>query len=404
MDIVILGAGIAGASAALALHQQGHRVRLYERLDALTTMGAGLVLWPNASFVLAELGLLPEVAAISGQPVKMRRLDPQGDSLGDIDISALNALMGYGSYSILRRDLHALLLRHLSAQGIEVAFHHCVQTIEPQSHGHARVSFTNGSRVSADLILGADGRMHSVARQYVTGSKTPIYQGFVNWIGVAQSTSAMVEGITIDDYWGIGERFGLVAVTPHKIYWAAAKAVDIADASAQQESKSTIEKMFEHWAEPIGRIIRATPDDAMRKISVHDLDPISVWHRDNVLLIGDAAHAPLPTSGQGACQALEDAWHLARSLTPGQNDLAAALTAFTQQRAAKTVTITERARISAQTLFNTDEAHCAMRNETAKASDPMAAVQAMATGWAAHLPLTTKHECQSAVDATLSPE
>jgi len=402
MDIVILGAGIAGSSAAIALHQQGHRVRLYERRDALTTMGAGLVLWPNASFVLAELGLLPEVAAMSGRPLEMRRMDPQGGSLGAIDISTLDGLMGHSSYSILRRDLQALLLRHLAAQGIEVAFNHCVKAIEQGGDGSAVVCLADGSRICADLIVGADGRMNSLTRQYVTGSNTPVYQGFVNWIGVAESTSALVEDITIDDYWGIGQRFGLVAVTPHKIYWAAAKAVDIADASAQEESKSTIEKMFENWAEPIGRVIRATTNDAIRKIRVHDLDPIPVWHRDNVLLIGDAAHAPLPTSGQGACQALEDAWHLARSVTQGKNDLTGALVAFTQKRAAKTMTLTERARISAQTLFSVDKARCAIRNETAKASDPMADVQAMAKSWGAHLPLTVKEGRPNSVDAKLS--
>jgi hypothetical protein len=99
---------------------------------------------------------------------------------------------------------------------------------------------------------------------------------------------------------------------------------------------------------------------------------------------------------------LEDAWHLSRSLTQGKNDLTGALVAFTQQRMAKTATITERARISAQALFSVDKARCAIRNETAKASDPMADVQAMAKGWGAHLPLTVKEGRPNSVDAKLS--
>ncbi|MDR8073903.1 FAD-dependent monooxygenase, partial [Burkholderia cenocepacia] len=91
---------------------------------------------------------------------------------------------------------------------------------------------------------------------------------------------------------------------------------------------------------------------------VNDLDPVDAWHRGNVLLIGDAAHAPLPTSGQGACQALEEAWHLARCLdeydSANGGDLDAALAAFTLRRSGKTAAITERARAFAHLLFSDD--------------------------------------------------
>ncbi|AKV00319.1 2-polyprenyl-6-methoxyphenol hydroxylase [Labilithrix luteola] len=386
MDIAILGAGIAGASAALALHQQGHRVRLYERRSTLTTLGAGIVLWPNASFVLEQLGLLPEVAAVSGRPRAMLRLDPTGAPLGGVDVVALNALMGHGSHSILRRDLHAILLEHLASQGIAITLGRRAEGIESLGDGHAMVRFADGARISADLVIGADGRNHSVARRYVVGDSTPVYQGFVNWVGVAESTSALVDEVAIYDYWGVGERFGIVAVTPHKVYWAGAKAVDIDEATSQDSPKPLLEKMFEAWAEPIRDVLRATPGDTIRTIAVHDLDPIPVWHRDNVVLIGDAAHAPLPTSGQGACQALEDAWHLARILAEHE-ELASALTAFTHLRSAKTAAITEGGRAFAQSLFTTDEGRCHARNESAKAADPIAAVQGMAKLWGAELPL-----------------
>jgi FAD-dependent urate hydroxylase len=385
MDIAILGAGVAGSSAALALHQHGHRVRLYERRPMPATMGAGMVLWPNASFVLDALGLLRDVAEVSGRPQKMLQLDPAGGPLGGFDIGELDVLMGHGSYAILRRDLQALLLKHLVMQGIEVRFDRCAQAIEPGSDGRAAVHFASGHRTCADLIVGAEGRTRSVARRYVVGDNGPVYQGFVNWIGVAESRSAMVEDIAIYDYWGVGERFGLVPVTPRKVYWAAAKALDLAQASAVEAPKPAIEEMFATWAEPIGQVIRATPADAIRKILVHDLDPVPVWHRDNVLLIGDAAHAPLPTSGQGACQALEDAWHLARCLAQHGHDLAGALVAFTRLRSAKTAAMTERARTFARALFSTDPARCRARNEGAKSAGPFADVHAIAKSWGAGL-------------------
>ena len=84
MDIGILGGGIAGLSVALALHRSGHRPRVYERGAAPASMGAGVTLWPNAGAVLDRLGLLPDIAALGGRPVAMRRYDPAGNALGGL--------------------------------------------------------------------------------------------------------------------------------------------------------------------------------------------------------------------------------------------------------------------------------------------------------------------------------
>ncbi|WP_295961303.1 NAD(P)-binding protein, partial [uncultured Xanthomonas sp.] len=82
MEIGILGGGIAGLSVALALHKQGHTLRVYERRSGPATMGAGVTLWPNAGFVLQELGLLEDVGAVGGRPVSVHRKDAAGNALG----------------------------------------------------------------------------------------------------------------------------------------------------------------------------------------------------------------------------------------------------------------------------------------------------------------------------------
>ena len=114
---------------------------------------------------------------------------------------------------------------------------------------------------------------------------------------------------------------------------------------------------------------------------MHDLEPLPVWSRANVLLVGDAAHAPLPTSGQGACQALEDAWHLARCLEEAGATLDAALQRFTRIRGPKTAQLTQQARGFAQALFITDPDVCRTRNQQVLAADPVQQVQVMAAGW-----------------------
>src|SRR5256885_13217795 len=97
-------------------------------------------------------------------------------------------------------------------------------TLFRSANGRAMAHFDNGASTRPDLLIGADGRMDSVARKFVAGDNTPVYQGFVNWIGVAQAQHALVDDIAIQDFWGAGERFGCVAIRPELVYWAAAQA------------------------------------------------------------------------------------------------------------------------------------------------------------------------------------
>ncbi|KFG95689.1 monooxygenase [Burkholderia paludis] len=395
MEIAILGAGVAGMSTALALAGRGHRISLYERRPSESTMGAGVVLWPNAGFVLAQLGLLPDIVEVGGHLHAMRCIDRHGAPLKVTDIRALDRRMGFPTHSILRRDLQAVLTRHLAARGIDVRFGHGATAIETGTDGRAVVRFDNGTTVAPDLVIGADGRMNSVARHYVVGHNTPVYQGFVNWIGIAQRDAPLVDEVSIFDYWGVRERFGIVAVDRHRMYWAAAwPETDPGDAT-ERDPGAMLERRFATWPAPVADVIRATPSDTITKIRVHDLDPVDVWHRGNVLLIGDAAHAPLPTSGQGACQALEDAWHLARCLdghgAGNGSDLEAALVSFTMLRRPKTAAITERARDFAHLLFGENASESARQQ-----IEPVAEIEALTNAWGAHLPMAQVRERQDA--------
>lgn len=392
MDIGILGGGIAGLSAALALHKQGHRCRVYERRAAPSVMGAGVTLWPNAGFVLQELGLLEDVGAAGGRPVSVHRMDAAGEPLGGLDITLLDQIMGYPTHTILRRDLQMVLLDHVTRAGIPVRFGHRAVAIELDASGNAVARFDNGQSIRPDLLVGADGRMDSVARRFVAGDNTPVYQGFVNWIGVAQGKRALVSEVGIQDYWGSGDRFGCVAIRKDLVYWAAAQARPLPAATPTADMHSEVRDLFSGWPEPVARLIDATPAHSVQRIAVHDLEPLPTWRRANVLLVGDAAHAPLPTSGQGACQALEDAWHLAQCLEEGDGGMDEALLRFADVRGPKTTKLAEQGRMFARGLFATDPDACRIRNERAKASDPARDALAMAAGWSQGLPMAERIE------------
>lgn len=389
MDIAILGGGVAGVSSAIALKQRGFNVTVYERQHRPATIGAGIVVWPNAAFVLEQLGVLDEITAAAGPVTEMRRLSHSNEYLGAIDIEAINLPMGYTSLAILRSDFQNILIAKLKALGIDIQYGHTVTAIKNQPTS-AEVSFQNGLTITADVILGADGRMASLTRQYVQDDNQPIYQGFINWIGVYETTQDSFSEPVVTDYWGIGERFGIVPVTQRKAYWAAGIACQAMGLRNPADYPAELQTVFSTWPEPVQRLIEHTPVERMNKIYVHDHNPVRIWHKQNVIMIGDAAHAALPTSGQGACQALEDAWHLAHYIATHASDLHRAFSEFTALRFAKTTAITQAGRNLAATLFNRDEAVCRARNEASKRTDFSKVATAMAHAWSQGLPLTAQ--------------
>jgi 2-polyprenyl-6-methoxyphenol hydroxylase-like FAD-dependent oxidoreductase len=284
--------------------------------------------------------------------------------------------------------LQAVLLDHVARAGIRVEFGRRAVAIDLDASGKAVARFENGTSIRPDLLIGADGRMDSVARRFVAGDNRPIYQGFVNWIGIAQDNGALVDEIEIHDFWGSGDRFGCVPIRTDLVYWAAAQARPLPDVTTAADMRKEIMSLFAEWPKPVTRLIAATPAHSLQLIAVHDLEPLHTWQKSTVLLVGDAAHAPLPTSGQGACQALEDAWHLARCLDGADDCLADALLRFVAVRGPKTTKLAEQGRMFARGLFASDPETCRIRNERAKASDPLRDAMAMAAVWSQGLPMS----------------
>lgn len=387
MKIAILGGGIAGVSSAIALKQAGFDVNVYERHESPSNIGAGIVVWPNAAYVLEQLGVLSEIKAVSGCLTKMRRLSSHNEDLGAIDIELINRHMCYPSLSILRSDFQNILISKLESIGVEIQYTHCVTNIDTNHLGQAQVHFQNGTKIDADVIIGADGRMASYARRYVHNDNAPVYQRFINWIGVYESEEESFDEISVLDYWGVGERFGIVPVTKFKAYWAGGIACAEIGRRNQSEYKNELLSVFSKWPMAVQRVIEKTPIERINKIYVHDHNPVEVWHKNNLIMVGDSAHAPLPTSGQGACQALEDAWHLSECLKENPHNVPNAFAKFTEIRFGKTKNIIMAARGFAASLFNSDKYFCKTRNENSKKADFSRVATAMSRSWAEGLPL-----------------
>ncbi|MCO7188175.1 MULTISPECIES: FAD-dependent monooxygenase [unclassified Pseudoalteromonas] len=337
--IAIIGAGIAGMALALLVRKQGHQVVLYERTQAPAAMGAGVTLWPNALFVLEQMGLTQQIVQAGGLPDSLCQYDHRGTEISALSVKQLNKLSGYLTVTILRRDLIRLLADALTALGGVIRFNTTIS--------HEEI---DGLRKEYDLVVGADGRMNSAVRQYLYPQHVqPVYQGVVNVIGISKAEPGTLNN-SICDFRRPGERFGIVPVKKNLCFWAGAWRSVIEKNRPGKSLYHELNQRFSSWAEPVRSVLKAADTDAIQRIFVHDLDTLPYWHRDNVVLIGDAAHASLPTSGQGACQALEDAWHLA-GLISKYDDPSVLLSTFYERRIAKATAAQHSGRQLARQIF-----------------------------------------------------
>ncbi len=391
--VAVLGAGIAGTCIAIACKRIGLDVDVFERASRPTSKGAGVVLWPNAMCILSHLGLDPSIARVGGRLNEMTRVSSTGEQLNCIDIRKLDSRMGYPSYSILRKDLHTSFLDELERLSIAVRYGFNVKEVTSVNDEPAVVQFDNGETLTANVIVGADGRMNSLARRFVSGDAQPKYQGYVNWVGLIDGDSAVFPSNRVWDFWGKGERFGIVPISSQKGYWAGCKAMPAGLGKPKLGNKTALLNLFEEWPAPIGDIIRTTHEANIKRIEVYDHDPLAEsWHRGNVCLVGDAAHAALPTSGQGACQAIEDAWHFVECLKPladfSGGGLDSAFAVFHALRIGKTTDIIQNARRFANSLFCEDTESCRQRDIKARNTDDELMVREMCDFWGQGLPGT----------------
>ena len=115
----------------------------------------------------------------------------------------------------------------------------------------------------------------------------------------------------LNEAWGKGDRFGFVQIAPHKVYWYALKSFKKSPEELQIED---IEHYFDKYSPLIKDIIRSTKKSNIHRAEIEDLTPMNKWYSENICLLGDAAHATTPNMGQGACQAIEDAYVLSECL------------------------------------------------------------------------------------------
>ena len=193
-----------------------------------------------------------------------------------------------------------------------------------------RAYFTDGLTVKGDALIGADG-LRSRVRSVLKGDRPPIYRNFKTWRGLTDYVPRAYRPGYIQEFLGRGKGFGFMMLGKERMYWYAAATAPEAQADAPIGRKKELETMFLHWFSSIPELIRATDEANIITTDLYDRVPTQPWSKENVTLLGDAAHPMLPTMGQGACTALEDAFVVAKCLKE-QADPTAAFQKYESER------------------------------------------------------------------------
>lgn len=319
--IVIIGAGIGGLTAAIALRHAGQQVEVFERADELREVGAGIALWRNALRAMATIGLADRIRPFSVPHLNagLRRWD--GNAI--VDASASGQALGELGLVIHRATLQAVLADAAGRDTIRLG--KTCSGVEQDATG-ATARFTDGTRARGIAVIGADG-LHSVVRAGLHGDEPPTYSGYTSWRSVVKFDHAR---LATGESWGPGTRFGQVPMANGDVYWFAARNAPPGQRAAGGE-KAELRRVFAGWHAPIEALIECAQDDGILRNDIFDRPVLSRWGEGRVTLLGDAAHPMTPNLGQGACQAIEDAVALARAFGD-TSDVARAIQSYEKAR------------------------------------------------------------------------
>lgn len=316
--VLIIGAGIGGLTAALSLAQHGQKVRVFEQAPELGEVGAGLSITPNAGRALVHLGLGETLAAIGNTPtVGALKHFSTGEVLVPLGQDESREKYGVPLYHVHRADLHAMLLdalRALDPDAVEV--NRSLTSMQQSQHGVV-VHFQDGSTAQGDWLVGCDG-IHSTTRELLFGPDRPNFTSYVAWRG-------LVPGNTVVP--GSLDPPLCMSMAPNRMFMryplrdgAVINYVAVARRDTWSEEgwsvRSEVAEVLEEFADferPIRDLIALTPPDLCFKWGLFDRDPLPTWHHEQATLLGDAAHAMPPFTGQGAVMAIEDGVVLGRA-------------------------------------------------------------------------------------------
>ena len=302
MRALVVGGGIGGLAAGIALRRVGVDVVVLEQAPRLEAVGAGLALAANAVQALERLGVANAVRARGERTERLQALKPDGATIVDLPLAGGEML------GVHRADLQEVLAGELGAAlRLGVA---CTGFTDDGDR--VVVEGSDGETRAADVLVGADG-VRSKTRAWLLTDGPPSYAGYTGWRAVTRLEHPSPRG-RMTETWGRGVRFGLIPIGAGRLYWFVSETRAEPDAPLVPGRKEELARLVAGWHGPIEPVVDATPESAITGTGIYWRQPSPTWGRGLVTLLGDAVHPMTPDLSQGAAQALEDAVVLAASV------------------------------------------------------------------------------------------
>lgn len=368
--VIIVGAGIGGLTAAIALRRVGIEAQVFERAPELREAGAGISLWPNAVLPLRRLGVGEAIEAAGYPSTDSSLRSWTGEPLGPAVADRLEGTFGAPLVVVHRAALQGVLRAALPPDAVELG--HEAVAIEQDGAG-AAVHFSSGSHERGDLVVGADG-IRSRVRAAVLSDGEPRYSGHTAWRGVVSMDPSLANQVLLGESWGPASLFGVARLGGSQAYWWASVRAGKTRSGTADEEKDALLRRFARWHPTVSALIEATVPEAIIRTPLYDRRPSARWTEGRVALLGDAAHPMLPNLGQGACQAIEDAIALADALR-AEADPADALARYGAIRTKRANTIVRQSRQMARIAHLANPLAVAARNALLRASTPSATLR-----------------------------
>jgi FAD-dependent urate hydroxylase len=334
---LIIGGGIAGPVTAMALQRAGIDSVVYEAYDSSAGLDAGafLTVAVNGLDALRSLDAHEPVLA-AGLPTRdIEFFSGTGRRLGEVPIGG-TLPDGTVSHTIKRADLYRVLHDEATRRGIRIVHNRRLVDAETTPDGGVVARFEDGTEAAGDLLIGADG-IHSRTRRIIDpAAPEPRYTGLGNIGGFTRDASVDTRPGIYVMVFGKRAFFGYTVSPSGEIWWFAnppsARELtrDELAATTTEQWKRRLTGLFADDATPAVEIIRATTGELLGT-NQHDMPSVPTWHRGPMVIVGDAAHATSPSSGQGASMAIEDAVVLAKCLRD-LPDIQQAFAAYEQLR------------------------------------------------------------------------
>jgi FAD-dependent urate hydroxylase len=317
---LVIGGGIAGPVAAMALQRAGIQATVYEaHPHGAEGIGIFLTLASNGIDALRTIDADPRALAAGYPTPGILLRSTTGKDLG-VARTGLSLADGTTSHNLKRADLYQAIHDEATTRGIVIQHGRRLVDIEPASDG-VRARFEDGTDATGEVVIGADG-IHSAVRRLIDpNAPAPTYVGLVNLGGYARGVPVEVEPGSYTLIFGKRAFFGYVLAPDGEVWWFAN--VPRRDEPARGEVEAIppeawqrrLAELYANDAGPAVRLVAASdPADIKNASPIHSIPHLPRWHTDRMVVIGDAAHAPTPTSGQGASLAIEDAVVLAKCL------------------------------------------------------------------------------------------